>query len=340
MTSDDKLLDYLWDPAAEPHADVVALETRVSAHAFDPAAAPLDLTCLPSTARVLRPVWRHPAAVLAMAASLILITGFGLYRWRWTWPEGRAWDVQASSFDTRLQVGQPISIPASDQAVANIARIGSMRIAGGTALELSSTKGLRHRLRLTQGEVHVRVWAPPMSIVIETPQGEVIDMGCEFVLSVHDGVTTAHVKSGWVQFENGIDEVLIPEGASTEMSSTDAPGVPVFDDAAPEFRALVRAIEHRDNSSIARMMVLARRRDVYTLLQLADRVSDWDMRVAETILRRASELYPPPGGVTIASVLRGNRGNLWRWATSAHGLPPPKTGWFGNWRDALPFWVR
>ena len=338
MTHDDKLHDYLWDPAGPPDRDVVAMEAQLSAVAFDPAAHPLDLTRLTAPARVIRPVWRRPRPVLAMAASLLIVSAVALYNWRWYWPEGRPWTVRTTSFDTEMRVGQPISIPSTDHAIANIGRIGTMRIGGGTGIELRSTRGTRHRLRMTEGQVHVRVWAPPLSVVIETPQGEVIDMGCEFVLSVKNGVTTAQVKSGWVQFENGIDEVLIPEGASTEMSSTRAPGVPVFDDALPDFRARVRAIEGGETASVQPLLPLARQRDVYTLLQLADRVADWDVTMAETIMRRAAELSPPPDGVTIASIIRGNRENLWRWAR-AQDLPPPKGGWWKNWRDALPFWL-
>ena len=338
MTQDDKLHDYLWDPAAPPDAAVVAMESQLAPLAFDPAARPLDLSRLPATGRVLRPIWRRPVPILALAESLLLVAGVSLYQWRWMWPEGKPWTVRATSFDTRMHIGQPISIPTSDQAIANVGRIGTMRMAGGTQLELRATRGTRHRLRMTQGEVHIRVWAPPLSVVIETPQGEVIDMGCEFVLSVRGDVTTARVTSGWVQFENGIDEVLIPEGASTEMSSTRAPGVPVFDDSAPAFRALVRAIEDGNTNSLQPMLALARLRDVYTLLQLADRVADWDLTVAEAIMRRAAELSPPPNGVTIASILRGSRENLWLWAR-AQDLPPPKGGWWKNWRDALPFWL-
>lgn len=338
MNRDDRLHDYLWDPSAPADPDVAALEARVSPLAFDAARTPLDLTRLPATARIARPMWRRPVPALALAASLLIAAGFGLYQWRWMWPDGRAWTVRATSFDTRLHVGQPISIPAGDQATANIARIGTMRIRGGTAIELRSTRGTRHRLRMTEGEVHVRVWAPPTSVVIETPQGEVIDMGCEFVLSVNGGVTTAHVRSGWVQFENGIDEVLIPAGASTEMSSTRAPGVPVFDDAAPEFRRSVRALESGDPSALGRLIPLARARDVYTLLQLADRLVYRDRAATELILRRAAELSPPPDGVTIASILRGYRENIWKWSRSLP-LPPPKSNWWRNWRDALPLWM-
>lgn len=331
MTSDDLLDQYLWDPAADAAPDVMALEERLAPARFEPAVAPLDLSRLPARGLALRR-WGRPVAALAIAASLLVAAGYGLWMWRLTWPDGRPWSVTAGGADFDFTVGQPLIVPSSGGAVANIARIGSMRIDGGSAIELRSTRGLRHRLRMTAGDVHVRVWAPPFSVVIETPAGEVIDMGCEFRLSVDGERSAVQVLSGWVQLENGIGQVLVPAGASSAMTSTDTPGVPVFDDAGEPFRNGVRAIESgAEADGLPVVLALARPRDVYTLLLLTDR----RRHVAEPLLRRAAELSPPPDNVTIGGILRGNRQQLWTWA-HAQPLPSPKKDWWKNWRDALP----
>lgn len=324
MKPEDKLHDYLWDPAAPADAGVEGVEATLAALRFDPAAKPLRLP----RARL---VWRGPVTVVALAASLLLAAGAGAWVWRWSWPEGRPWTMQADGARGRLEVGRPVTVPAGQPALASIARIGSMRMGAGTSLELRSTRGVRHRLRMTSGDVHVRVWAPPLSLVIETPAGEVIDMGCEFHLSVDGERSAVQVLSGWVQLDNGIGEVLVPAGASTAMTATGMPGVPVFDDAGAAFREGVRAIEaDAEAEGLPAVLALARTRDVYTLLQLADR-----RRVAEPLLRRAAELSPPPDGVTVGSILRGNRQQLWTWA-HAQPLPSPKKDWWRNWKDALP----
>jgi hypothetical protein len=325
MTPEDKLRDYLWDPAAPADPEVEGVEARLSALRFDPAANPLRVPRA-------RPAWKHPVAVLALAASLLLAAGSGALAWRWSWPEGRPWTLQADGTRGHLEVGRPVTVPAGQPALARIARIGTMRVAAGTSIELRATRGTRHRLRMTEGDIHVRVWAPPVSVVIETPAGEVIDMGCEFVLSVSGGVSSVRVASGWVQMENGIDEVLIPAGASSEMAADSGPGVPVYDDARDGFRDAVRGVEAGAGSdALERVLELARARDVYTLLQLADR----HPKPAEQLLRRAAEMWPPPGDVTIGGILRGDRQALWRWVNSLP-LPSPKSGWWKNWRDALP----
>jgi ferric-dicitrate binding protein FerR (iron transport regulator) len=330
MTPDETRGDYLWDPGAAPDPDVARLERQLSVLRFDPDAAPLAMS--PRAAARPSRRWHRPLVMAALAASLLVVAGSGLWAWRWSWPEGRGWTIRSESLETRLEVGRPLTLPRGDRATANIGRIGTMRIGGGTSLELRSTAGTRHRLRLSEGFMHVRVWAPPASVVVETPAGEVIDMGCEFVLSVSGDTSHVSVRSGWVQITNDFDEVLIPAGASSEMTAGMAPAVPVFDDSREGFRNAVRTVERRFlDGPIDQVLELARARDVYTLLVLADT----HPVLAPTLLARASELSPPPGEVTIGRILRGDRNALWAW-TNSLPLPPPKSAWWRNWRDALP----
>ncbi|MEX2271902.1 MAG: FecR domain-containing protein [Vicinamibacterales bacterium] len=336
MTADRTIPDYLWDPAAEPDPDVVALERRLAGLRFDPAANPLDVTRLVVVPIAPRRRWRRPLVAMAIAASLLIAASVGLWQWRWSWPEGRAWTLRSQSLDAKLEIGRGVTVPQADQAIANIGRIGTMRLGGGTSLELRATRGRRHRVRMLDGDMHVRVWAPPGSLVVETPAGDVIDLGCEFVLSVSGTTSAVRVLSGWVQIANNVDEVLIPAGASSEMTADLPPGTAVFDDAAAGFREAVRRVETDggDTGAIDVTLRLARVRDVYTLLVLADR----NPALAPALLARASELSAPPGDVTIGRILRGDRSALWTWSNSLP-LPPPKSKWWLNWRDALPFWL-
>lgn len=335
MTPDERLQNYLWDPAAPADPEVEAIERQAAPLGFDPAARPLTVPRRDGP-RVRRSVPRHVAARLALAAALIIAVGSGYFLWRWTWPEGRAWSVTSTRGSARenLQVGQTLVVAESDQALVGIARIGTMRVEGGGSIALRATGGLRHRLRMDRGTAHVRIWAPPMTVVLDTPSGEVIDVGCEFFLTVTDTESAVRVLSGWVQLENSIDEILIPEGASSAMSPGRAPGVPVYDDAAPAFEAAVRSLEAGGGELAARDAArFARKRDVMTLLVLADRSLPGD----DVLLKRAADLSPPPAGITVNSILRGDRRSLWRWHRSLP-LPPPKS-WIRNWRDGLPEWM-
>jgi hypothetical protein len=234
---------------------------------------------------------------------------------------------------TQLNLGSTLEVPSAGQALVDVARIGTMRVEGGSRVVLRSTQGTRHRLAMDAGQVRVRVWAPPFSVAFQTPAGDVLDMGCEFDLQVEAEVSRLQVRSGWVQMENTVGESLIPAGASGEMRRNLMPGVPVFDNAGPSFLAAVRQLERTgDATSLQSVLDSARAEDVLTLLMLiARRVAGSDQLAA-----RAAELSPPPGDVTVGQVARGDRDALWRWRDS---LPlPPAKGWLRNWKDALPRW--
>ncbi|HEX7778643.1 MAG TPA: hypothetical protein VF424_05370, partial [Vicinamibacterales bacterium] len=173
------------------------------------------------------------------------------------------------------------------------------------------------------------------SVSFRTPAGEVIDLGCEFDLTADAVRSVVRVRSGWVQLDNNIDESLVPAGATSEMSAGRAPGVAVFEDAAPDFMAAVRALEAgaTDPNVLRRVIVAARPRDVYTLLMLVARGQSG----SDQLLARAADLWPPPAGVTVSGILRGDQDGFWRWR-EALPLPPPKN-WLRNWRDALPGWL-
>lgn len=320
--------DYLWDPNAAPDPDVQAAEQTLAGVRFDPLRRPLSaLPALPARRS------RMPASAVALAASLLIVAGAasaGFWAWRLQWPDGRAWKMETATGTTPIDIGREISLRGSGGAVANIARIGSMRIGPRTSFELRATRGSRHRLRLSDGFLHVRVFAPPVSVVVETAAGDVIDMGCEFLLAADAGRSEVVVLSGWVQMENEAGDVMVPAGATSTMTPGAVPSVPIFTDAPEGFRDAADRLG-QSGAAVDALVRLARPRDVYTLLQLALR----HPAAADALLRRAAELSPPPGDVTVGRILRGDRQALWTWSDSLP-LPPPKK-WWRHWRDARPF---
>lgn len=327
MNADHNERDYLWDPNLSPDADVHAVEQTLAGLRFDPARRPLPALVPARGNRYARPL-----AALAIAASLLIAAGAGLWTWRLQWPDGRAWHMETSAATMPIDVGREIALTGGEDAVANVARIGTMRIGPRTSFELRATRDTRHRLRLSEGSLHVRVFAPPASVVVETAAGDVIDMGCEFLLEADANRSELVVLSGWVQMENAAGAVMVPAGATSTMRPGAVPSVPVFTDAQPEFRDAAARLE-QPGASIGALVRGARARDVYTMLQLALRHPE----AADALLRRAAELSPPPGDVTVGRILRGDRAALWAWSDSLP-LPPPKK-WWRHWRDALPFWL-
>ncbi len=340
MTSpgDSVHADYLWDPAAPPDPDVRDIETRLAPLAFDPARRPLALPAPARRSRV------RLVLAGALAAGVLLAAGLGYYRWRLEWPAGQPWSVTARPADAsqpavsqQLAVGQTLDVAAPlVSAHVDVARLGTIDAAAGTRLTVASTTARRHRLEMTSGTVDVRLWAPPGTVAIHTPAGDVMDLGCIFELTVEGELARLSVRTGWVQLNNGYGESLIPAGASSAMTADRRPLVPVYDDAAPDFAEAVRALERADGSAVDPVATItreARPRDVLTVLLLAIREPP-DARAS--LLARAAALAPPPDTVDLAAAAARDNDAIWRWIDS---LPlPPVKSWWRNWRDALPRW--
>jgi len=336
---DGRMPDALWDPAAPADPEVRRIEDALAPLRFDPAAAPLRIESkavprspgprtLPSR-RIVR-----AAGLVAVAAVLLLplVAAF-----HWSWPEGRPWPMTVLAEGTppreeMLEVGRERRLGPGERARVEVARIGTLDLAPGTALTLRATASNAHRLVLSQGTLRARVWAPPGSVVVKTPAGDLIDLGCVFRLHVDGaGAARVSVESGWVQLENVHGESLVPAGASSAMRRDAAPLVPVFDDAPREVREGVRRLEAGGSANGAVEFVgVARPRDAVTLLALARRIPPG---IRRAVLERAAVLAPPPPGVSVDDVVGGDIDQLWRWH-DALDLPPPK-GWWRNWRDTL-----
>lgn len=320
--------NYLWDRTGEVDPVVARLEGVLAARRFDPSRRPL----VASPRRTGRWVRR----VLAAAAVLLVLGGgaAAAYRWRFAWPAGTPWPVTlpGAGGEAVLRVGEPFSHAGETPAVASVARIGWLSIAPDTDLTLAQTSAVRHVIALSRGRIGVRVVAPPFVLVVRTPAGLVIDLGCAFDLEVDPaGTARVSVTSGSIELENPHGATRVPAGARSEMTGSRAPFAPVYADAAPGFEAAVRALERGEAGRDVTVTTLARERDVVTLLVLASRASG-DVRAG--LVQRAAALSPPPSGVDLADVAAGDDPALWRWY-DALPLPPVKQ-WWRNWRDALP----
>jgi ferric-dicitrate binding protein FerR (iron transport regulator) len=322
---------YLWDRSGDVDPAVADLERVLGPLAYRPAERPLALP-VPSRRR-----W---PIVTALAASLAFAAALWLFYWRLEWPAGRAWNVAiattaGASRTDMLGVGQTLTLDSTSTASVDIARLGTMNVQPGADVTLSATGPTRHRLQLDRGAVHIRVWAPPGRVVVSTPAGNVIDMGCIFTLAVDAaGAANMSVETGWVQLENIHGESLVPAGASSVMTADRGPLVLLYDDATPAFRRAVRAIETRVADAavpveLATIRRDARPRDMPTLLVLAVREQG---SVRASLLESAAAVSPPP------RTLPGNPASfdtraIWDWYAT---LPlPPAKAWWRNWADVF-----
>jgi hypothetical protein len=273
-------------------------------------------------------------AWLALAAAAVIALGAGAFWWRLQWPADRAWRVATVTGGTErvgtLAVGQTIDLGTASEASLSIARLGTARVHAGSEVSLRATSSRRHNLQMTRGTMDVSVWAPPSRVVIGTPAGTVIDLGCVFTLTVEKDVAWVRVDTGWVQLENKFGEMLVPAGASSDMAGDAPPSVPIYDDATADFRAGIQLIERGATPKIDFALAVidrdARARDVPTLLMLALRSPQMPR---EALLSRAALLAPPPAPVGKTMDLTDDA--IWQWF-DALPLPPSKAWWL-NWRD-------
>ncbi len=322
--NDQKIDRYLFDPGAPPADEVMQLEEMLAPLRHDPHSRPLAGADAGADQRRSWPAARFPWT-LAAAAMVLVIAGAAA--WVWTWPAEQSWKVVAGPMKT-LPVGRPVQTGPAHSLLVRVARIGWMRIGERSVLTLLSTRSNRHRLSMASGTIRVSVWAPPGSVNVRTPSGDVMDLGCEFIVRAEASTTSVDVISGWVQLGNERGEVLVPGGASSQMQRSEGPGVPVFRSASPQFQAAIRALEVGSATALQTAVRTARRRDVLTLLVLATR----DLAHRDALLVRAAELMPPHSEKTLLQARGGNKQAIREWIDE---LPLPPRSWVRNWRDRL-----
>jgi hypothetical protein len=176
--------------------------------------------------------------------------------------------------------------------------IGSVDIGSNTTIRLVENRQRRHRLALTSGTIHAKTTSMPGVFVIDTPRARAIDLGCEYTLTIApSGGGELHVSAGWVDLTHGYKQSLVPQGASASITADGSLTVPIFDDAAPQFRNAVRDFEN--SHDLKTIIALSRTRDALTLLNLF-RLTTPDESVM--LFDRLNQLVPAPTAITRESV--------------------------------------
>jgi ferric-dicitrate binding protein FerR (iron transport regulator) len=275
--------DYLFDGSGEPDTEVQQLEALLGRYR---SSAPM-----PDFRRVamMRP---HPRWPFAIAAALLLVAIIGALRiytppnrWRATSASGGA---VVPHF--LLRAGDIVRTGAQGSVRLESPAVGMLDIRANTTVKLIESRRNRHRLALTAGSIHARTTSMPGVFVIDTPRARAIDLGCEYTLTVSpDGAGELRVISGWVDLSRGFEQSLVPQGASALMTADGELTVPVFDDAAPRFRAAVR--DFARGHDLATIVSLARKRDALTLLNLFRLTTPEESVI---LFDRLNQLVPAP----------------------------------------------
>jgi len=339
--------DYLWERKGAADPEVARLERLLGAYAH--ADAPRRARYARSAGAGRRP--RHRWRIGLAAAAVLAACTFGLSLWyqqRLQWEAGRPWRIVSQQGDVRID-GREADARASlglddllETGAGTVARlraagIGEIAIGEESRLRLVETRTGRHRVRLQQGSLWARVWAPPGQFGVGVPGADVFDLGCEFLLQIDaQGNGSLDVRSGWVQIETRRREVLVPQGARVHLHADGDAGTPHATDASAAFVAALDAIDARDGDvdvdgdEVRRLISASRPRDAIALLSL---LQAYPQLGEGPLFERMVQVLPDvPASRTAWNADRDAQLNAWR-----HALPYPRIKrWWMQWPDAFP----
>lgn len=262
--------------------------------------------------------WRWvSAAIVGLALAIAVIWYFGrspVTRWEVIRLEGSP-RVGAKWVNRtgQIAVGEWIETDARSRAVLKVGQIGSVEVSPNTRLRVLTARPDEHRLTLARGEIRAKIAAPPKLFFVETASGTVVDLGCEYALTVDgDGAGLLRVTSGWVSFQWQGLESLVPAGASCRMVPQAGPGIPYFDDAPENLKRALEEVGYEKGANDAVNIILSesRVRDTLTLWHLLSRV---DMADRERVFDRMAALTPVPAGVSRTQALLLDPQTLEHW---------------------------
>jgi len=301
---------YLWDKSGPADREIERLERLLGRFRQNRPAPEI-------------PRHRPRLPFLAAAAALLLAAGAV---WLARRPGNAAWEVARVEGSPRvggdrlggrgrISVGDWLETDSSSRAKIRVGKIGQVDVEPNSRLLLVAARWTDHRLALERGAIEARIWAPPRLFFVETPSALAVDLGCVYRLAVDEaGGGLLSVTAGWVQFERGGRESLVPAGASCVTKPGVGPGTPFYDDASPALReALARFDFHGDGKALDTILVEARKRDALTLWHLLLRAEG---EAQGRVFERLAALVPPPPGVTREAVARREDRalELWRGA--------------------------
>jgi len=308
---------YLWDGSGEPDPDVVRLETVLGQlrHRGNPPKLP------DRQPRAFRTVWlvgglsAAAAVLLAVAVAWYALGGFS-----------SGWSVQRlagtpmvdgvrvngdRSQAGRLRVGKWLETDDVSRARIEVGQIGRVEVDPNTRLQLVDARGPEHRMSLSKGTIHARIWAPPKRFFVNTPSATAVDLGCEYTLQVDlNGAGLIKVTLGWVSFEGYGRESFIPDGAIGTTRPGAGPGTPYYEDAPPGFGDALAILDYgpaddaRRTGALDLILSSARPHDALTLWHLLSRGTSAERA---RVYERLAVLVPPPQGVSREAVLGDDR---------------------------------
>jgi hypothetical protein len=269
--------------------------------------------------RVLRSRWIAVGAPLSAVLAAILISVFYFSK---TSPA--FWQVQTLK-------GSPVAgdkiindsgiLPAGGWLKTDIhsgARLktgmaGEMDVDPGSELQLVSTKENDYKVYLKFGRLYVKIWTPTNLLSLIIPSAYVIDKGSTYTIEVDkSGSSSLRVITGSIIIRSGTDNEIIPAGAVCETMKNRNPGTPYFQNSSAAFKTALSVYDfgNRSRADLEKVIQNAGKNDAMSLWYLLKDTSPGGM---ELVYNKLAELVPPPAGVSLDGIKKGDNNMLLMW---------------------------
>lgn len=321
--------DYLWDPSAQPDAEIERLEHVLLPLRFVPD------SLVPSSS----PRFRLSRILLGLAAAAVILLAAGalLYE-RLTHPA--PWSIESingvariggNRVDRRAKLSPGAIVETDSRSTARlvVGTIGLADIGPSSRLRLVRADSAENRFVLIEGTIHARIWARPRYFVVDSPIGTAIDLGCIYTMNV-DGTGRGRlsVNEGTVEVVAHGVRALVPSGNTVALHSGKEPGLPYPLRSSAAFRGAVAAADSNGYEGVAIQAILdlATQSETLTLWHLLSRV-DGHERLA--IYSRLVALAPPPSGVTSRGIISLDPAMLaaWQGSMESSWSVEPRSWW-------------
>jgi FecR-like protein len=249
--------------------------------------------------------WRR----LAVAAALLLAWALGITQpWSTEVQPSYLVELLAAPQDSssvqikrRLRRGEHIETGPGQSARIEVAELGQLTLDSNSLLRVGDSSEIdgEHYLRLERGAVTASIFASPRIFQLGIPGGIAVDLGCVYRAEIEgDGQTRISVISGAVSLEALGSQVYVPRGASVWARVGEGPGTPIWDEADPEIRRIVRELDtgaalRFESDAFQSLFERTRPRDSLSIWHLMSRAQGRDRFVYAKLLAR---LVPMPEG--------------------------------------------
>nr|GDX81404.1 hypothetical protein LBMAG42_32150 [Deltaproteobacteria bacterium] len=245
---------------------------------------------------------RWAAAFAVIAAAIVAVA-----LWPWGWDVDVVEGSHPCWGPCGVDAGETFSQEPGDVWRVDIGSVGTATLSRGARLTRADVEeGVT--VRLDAGRMVVESTARGRELVIETPAGKVVDLGCAFTVEASETETRVHVERGYVALETVRGTTVVGAGSAAVAQLGELPALPLRDDAPATFR---EGAARFPQGELAPLLTAARPADTFTLWHALQRADPEDRAAILSALERLVPGSVPADHTRLESLRLGALQSLW-----------------------------